>query len=140
MPLRHIKNLEDFFVDEHLEADEVAELLRLRLVGRRVVEASPGELVLDNGVKIIIEENSGCGGCSNGWSFISWYDVVDSENAIVDVQVTDIEGDGYGGDPTYTISIFYEDKRISEVEANDGYGNGYYGGGFYVTVKGIEED
>ena len=30
--------------------------------------------------------------------------------------------------------LYYHDKTL-EIEGDDGYGNGYYGGGFWVTIE-----
>ena len=34
----------------------------------------------------------------------------------------------------FKLFIYYHDKTL-EIEGDDGYGNGYYGGGFWVTIE-----
>ena len=38
----------------------------------------------------------------------------------------------------FKLFIYYKDDVLT-LNGNDGYGNGYYGGGFYVTVKSIND-
>lgn len=94
-------------------------------------------LTTDKGVKLTVEENEGCGGCGNGWSsFVMPDDLTDCNNAIVDVSITS----GNDGEGSYILSIFKENKQISKILTDDGYGNGYYGGGFQIEVTKIREE
>lgn len=97
-------------------------------------------LTTDKGIKLIISINEGCGGCENGWSsFLIPSDLVDCNNAIVDISIADGNFTS-NDDQIYILSIFKENKQISQILTNDGYGNGYYGGGFQIEIKGILEE
>ena len=37
----------------------------------------------------------------------------------------------------FIMFIYYEDNTINQLKGDDGYGNGWYGGGFYVTIKNV---
>ena len=41
-------------------------------------------------------------------------------------------------DDEFTMFVYYEDNTINQLKGDDGYGNGYYGGGFYITIKNVE--
>lgn len=109
------------------------------LIGHKIVSVTGFEdeiITLDNGKVYKITSNEGCGGCSNGWSEVTGLDELPTDNMITDVKYVD------GKDPeddNYTIFVYFHDKKF-EVEADDGWGNGYYGGGFTVTVAEVEED
>lgn len=45
--------------------------------------------------------------------------------------------DGWSDDE-FKMFVYYEDGTINELNGDDGYGNGYYGGGFCVTIKNIK--
>ena len=93
------------------------------LIGRRIVSVedavAPADtymetggylLTCDDGTQLLTYENEGCGGCGNGWSSLpDLKRLADHDNAITNVEAV------------------YDDHR-------DGYGNGYYGGGFYLRV------
>lgn len=88
-------------------------------------------LTCNDGTIIKITTNDGCGGCSNGWSsFKDLQRLEYNNNIITDVRTR------YKGDE-FTMFIYYEDGRINELKGDDGYGNGYYGGGFYVTIMEV---
>lgn len=125
---------------QHMDSVDVCKYFKEVLVGHKIVGYHSGfdrdTLITDNGYEITIEQNAGCGGCSNGWSLFQVNeDLVDCENGIIDVTIDDREDNDC--DELYRISIFKVDNRLTVIDTDDGYGNGYYGGGFYVTVKSI---
>ena len=72
------------------------------------------------------------GGCSNGWSameLVGEYDDLDA--AVMNVKYQDAST--LCGDE-FKMFIYLADDRIITFNGDDGYGNGYYGGGFWVTV------
>lgn len=92
-------------------------------------------LTCDDGTKIYIATNVGCGGCGNGWSYIENLELLeDTDNAITNVKC---EYKSQGSDE-FTLFIFYHNKEL-DIQGSDGYGNGYYGGGFYVTIIDVEK-
>lgn len=84
--------------------------------------------------------NKGCCGCSNGWSEIELMKLNDNQNVITNVKYEkDTTNEDYKwDDDAFTLFIYYQDNQINEISGTDGYGNGYYGGGFYVNVISIE--
>lgn len=87
-------------------------------------------LICNDGTIIKIEENEGCGGCGNGWSNIDLKKLEKNHNVITNVKCEYDKNDG----DLFKLFIFYQDDQLT-IKGDDGYGNGYYGGGFYVTIK-----
>ena len=124
---------------------------------RKGYEAGRWELICKDNTKIIVEENEGCGGCGNGWSSIDLKCLENNHNVITNV-ITEYEFDiaqrhknnikdfdiwNYDEDDRFKIFVYYEDSLWNRnsrevIQGEDGYGNGYYGGGFYITIKSIE--
>ena len=93
-------------------------------------------LICKDGTIIEIGTNEGCGGCSNGWSsFKDLKKLEENNNVITNIEVKYTE-DGYND--KFTMFVYYEDNKINQLHGDDGYGNGYYGGGFYITIKEIK--
>lgn len=88
---------------------------------------------------IEIGENEGCGGCGNGWSsFEDLKKLENNHNAITNVICEYVKDEGDWYNDKFKLFIYYQDDTLT-LEGDDGYGNGYYGGGFYVTIKNIDE-
>ena len=109
------------------------------LIGKRINEVicndDSYQLTTTDGEKITITVNEGCGGCSNGWSDIDDLKVLeDSDNAIMNVVCSQRDYEDQ-----FKLFIYYHDKTL-EIEGDDGYGNGYYGGGFWVTIEKEEAE
>lgn len=94
-------------------------------------------LICKDGTIIEIATNEGCGGCGNGWSrFEDLKKLEKNNNFITNIEVKYTE-DGWEDDE-FTMFVYYEDNTINQLKGDDGYGNGYYGGGFYITIKNAE--
>ena len=94
-------------------------------------------LTCNDGTIIEVATNEGCGGCSNGWSnFDDLKKLEENNNIITNIKV-EYSKDGWEDDE-FKMFVYYEDGQINELNGDDGYGNGYYGGGFYVTIKDIK--
>lgn len=92
-------------------------------------------LTCSDGTIIEVAENEGCGGCGNGWSdFRELLKLQENNNVITNViyEETDTIGD------KFKLFIYYQNDILT-IEGDNGYGNGYYGGGFYVNIKKVEE-
>lgn len=100
------------------------------LIGKSIKKVKRNTLICDDGTIIKIETNEGCGGCGNGWSSLDDLEILEHNNNII----TDVKCD-YHDSEEFTLFIYYEDGFINKLEGDDGYGNGYYGGGFHVTIK-----
>jgi len=96
-------------------------------------------LTCKDGTIIEVATNEGCGGCSNGWSsFENLKKLEENNNVITNIEVKYTE-DGWEDDE-FTMFVYYEDNTINQIKGDDGYGNGYYGGGFYITIKNVESE
>ena len=94
-------------------------------------------LTCKDGTIIEIATNEGCGGCGNGWSnFEDLKKLEENNNIITNIEVKYTEDGWY--DDEFTMFVYYEDNTINQIKGDDGYGNGYYGGGFYITIKNVE--
>lgn len=113
------------------------ELLKKALVGRKIVaiDTEHDRFTLDNGVVLEAEGNEGCGGCSSGnFSAIVKGDaIIDNIITAVTVEDREVEGERYPEDH-YSLFVFYGEEKVSLVEADGDWGNGYYGGGFSLRV------
>ena len=109
------------------------------LIGRKIVEIVDNLTIkLDNGEMYEVIESEGCGGCSSGWSEFSGFEELPLDNMITNVEYKDSyqteDEDKDEVEHEYNIFVYFGDKRF-DLEADDGWGNGRYGGGFTVTVK-----
>lgn len=99
------------------------------LVGHRVTSDGDYTLTLDNGTRLIIEPNEGCGGCSAGWYDVDFLNGTD--NAITSVEIE------YGDEDTdvFTLFVYADSIRTELFQVTGDVGNGYYGSGFKIRVK-----
>ena len=115
--------------------------LREALFGRSVVSVqtdeddySPeGRVLLDDGTELILQGNEG--GCSCGGGDYALTRLNDMPiNGITNVEV-DVEKIGSDTRLTYRIFVLAQDQRfeLAAFEGDDG--SGYYGSGFWFTVK-----
>lgn len=102
-----------------------------------ILEASGYILTCNDGTIIEIETNEGCGGCENGWSSFEDLKKLEENNNIITNIKVEYSKDGWEDDE-FKMFVYYEDGQINELNGDDGYGNGYYGGGFYVTIRNIK--
>lgn len=92
-------------------------------------------LICNDNTIIEIALNEGCGGCSNGWSsFEDLKKLETNHNVITNVKFIYPKDDW--NEDKFKLFIYYQDEMLT-LEGDDGYGNGYYGGGFYVTIKEV---
>lgn len=106
--------------------------------GYRLVDGY--RLICDDNSIIEIAINEGCGGCGNGWSEIDLMKLNENQNAITNVEYKKGSKEHKWDSDAFTLFIYYQDNQINEVCGTDGYGNGYYGGGFYVNVISIKRN
>ena len=116
---------------EYNEEDKIRDLLMYR----KVVKVENNTLTLDNGLKLEVCGNVGCGGCYSGW-----YDVTElneCDNVITNVEFVceDIDDSNSYNDTSYKIFVYAEDKKIKLLQVDGSDGNGYYGTGYSIIVK-----
>lgn len=112
----------------YYEESEIEKLL----LYRKIVEVTGDTLILDNGTRLTVYPNEGCGGCSSGW-----YDIVElnkCDNVITSVLCVCEPLDGWA-EYSYQIFVYSEntETKILQVDGTDG--NGYYGSGYSITVE-----
>ena len=108
--------------------DYVKELLLFhKVVSVQARNDQDAELVLDNGTVLEVYGNEGCGGCGNGWYYLTALNKCD--NAITNVEVVQDECE-----TVFSIFVYADDTRINLV-TYEGDDNGYYGTGYYLRVK-----
>ena len=118
------------FKQENLSSDELADLLK-ELVGMKITSMYDELIVLEDGTRIEIDINEGCGGCSSGWSELSVAKSANLDAAIMNVEYSQDNGSS----DKFKIFIYLANNETIELDGDDGFGNGYYGSGFWVTVK-----
>ena len=96
-------------------------------VGRKVIEVTDDTFILDDGSRLTVIPNEGCGGCGNGWYDIE--SIASFDHVITGVQVNVDPREEHFSLIFYSVGI--EGKGL-EVTGGD---NGYYGTGFSVRVS-----
>lgn len=135
--------------NKNLTGRALAQWLKENIVGQELISIksatpeqrelldNPGNEVyvieLANGYNVLIDANEGCGGCQNGWAEFS----VEQDGAGV-VTCVEFEDLGTAYSEEFRVFIYLENQPTIKFSGDDGVGNGFYGYGFYVTVKGIE--
>lgn len=126
----------DYTQYEHYNEKEITDLL----LYRKIVKVENDNLVLDNGLRLEVIANEGCGGCSNGWYYLT--ELNECDNVITNVEFVeddDYEDDGYN-DNSYKIFVYAEDKRIKILQVDGSDGNGYYGTGYSIRVRQADKE
>ena len=118
---------------EHHESRELNALF----VGRRVVAAEGDVLTLDDGTRVTVEPNEGCGGCCSGWYELEHIATAENVITAVSVEDEDMTDDPDGDDARYRLFVYAAGVDVkTEIATVKGYdGNGYYGTGFSLVVK-----
>lgn len=128
------------------DRDEITELL----MGRRVTKVDAEHLLLDDGTVIkAIGHDGGCA-CGAGCYDLSVLNGVD--NIITRVEFdydprgdwdADAERSGHPDDPEgkwtgyYRVFVFADNEQINLMQFDGSDGNGYYGTGFEILVRGV---
>lgn len=108
------------------------EELESLLLGHSVTIENDDTLVLDNGTRLEVRPNNGCGGCTSG---NYWIDAINgAENVITRVD-TSFEEDDRGEGETTTIFVYSGAVRTELLSITGSEGNGYYGYGYELVVK-----
>lgn len=103
------------------------QLLFHKVISVKAFNDQNAELVLDNGTILEVYGNEGCGGCGNGWYYLTALNKCD--NAITNVEVVENKDE-----TVFSIFVYADDTRINLV-TYEGEDNGYYGVGYYLQVK-----
>ena len=95
-------------------------------------------LTCKDGTIIEIATNEGCGGCSNGWSSFNGIKKLEENNNVI--TSIEVKYNSKLWQDEFIMYVYYEDSSINILNGDDGYGNGYYGGGFYITIKSVKNN
>lgn len=113
-----------------LTQDDQTEI-RALLIGRTVTKVDDEHLVLDDGTRLMIGGNEGCGGCENGNFDITTLNDC-PVNMIMNVEFEhEYTAEGWGD--IFRVFVYAADERIKLLEA-EGEDNGYYGVGYWIRV------
>lgn len=112
--------------DEGMEEDLKRLLLFRKVVKVEEVTDQLARITLDNGVILETQGNEGCGGCGNGWYYLTALNGCDNAITNVEVSVDDCE-------TKFSIFVFADNQQVNLV-TYEGDDNGYYGTGFYLTA------
>lgn len=121
------------FKQENLSSDELADLLK-ELIGMKITSMHDELIILENGTRIEIDINEGCDGCSSGWSELSIVNPMNSVDLDAAIMNVEYSQDNRSSDK-FKIFIYLANNETIELDGDEGIGNGYYGSGFWVTVK-----
>lgn len=120
------------------------------LIGKSIVKVEEGRfkerrfgeyvdtytLTCDDGTIIEVLTNEGCGACCNGWSsFKDLKKLEENNNVITNVETKYVDPNPRNENDEFIMFVYYEDGSLNKLKGDDGYGNGCYGGGFYINIK-----
>lgn len=115
----------------HTNTEEIAALL----IGRSITDVVNENFILDDGTKLQVVPNEGCGGCISGYYSVDFMNKVD--NVITNVTFSEDYEERYR--TVYTINVYTEGtysengEPLLSVSGSDG--NGYYGTGYRINVS-----
>lgn len=106
------------------------------LVGRKIVKADSNVLTLDSGTQLFIHPNEG--GCVCGAGDYELDNINKFDNVITDAEIKVTDLDKWDDEKLYQLFVYSGgiSTSVADIRGNDG--NGYYGTGFVITVKGIK--
>lgn len=115
----------------HTQVDRIKELF----VGKSVTKVDDDILELNDGTKLRMVGNEGCGGCISGEYLLT--ELNECENIITNVEVdADPASDDMPIEYTgrYRLFVYAGHRRINLATFEGTDGNGYYGTGFWILV------
>lgn len=118
---------------EHYDEKDISDML----IGHKVVDVDGwNTLVLDNGMKLLVEPNEGCGGCESGRYSIEH--IASCNNVITNVEFDCYDEENkrsyYTNCTHYKIFVIADGIRTELLDVYGTDGNGYYGTGYSIDV------
>lgn len=117
----------------NLKKDMKQALLYHSIVKVEEIDDQTGRLILDDGTRLIVIGNEGCGGCDNGWFYLTKLNTC--ENMITAVKFSD---DFDNGDEVFSLFVYAVNQPTTEVLRYEGYDNDCDGISYRVCVE-VEE-
>lgn len=112
------------------------DIIKDMLIGHSIKKINNHTLQLDNGIELEFYGNEGCC-CGAGC-----YDITELKgcrNVITNVEFEDESVDkDYSEGHSYKIFVYAENKKIKLLQCDGDDGNGYYGTGYHIRIKGIQ--
>ena len=117
------------------------------LLGRRIVgivdkgdgksRMGEAEILLDDGTVLFLEGHDGGCFCPAGcYTLQHLASLNEVDNIITKVEFYNNPASDYsGGEGVYSIFVFVDNKKINLATFEGSDGNGYYGSGYYITVR-----
>lgn len=119
---------------EFRETDETE--IRNLLMGRTVRKVTDDTVILDDGTVLKLVPNEGGCACSAGDYELTELNEC-PDNAIMSVEFEETNESEYGEGPrNFKVFVLAADRRIKLWEIDGDDGNGYYGTGYTIEVKG----
>lgn len=117
--------------------------IRNLLLGHKIVaDEAEDTLILDNGIRLKIWPNIGCGGCASGNYYLQH--IASVNNAITNVEFVedyDNDSDGYYDYyKHYRIFVIADGMTTELLDVYGTDGNGYYGTGYEIDVYLPDKD
>lgn len=125
------------------------------LVGRKIVDVRKATVnryswlsqkgvvvLLDDGSELELIPNNGCGGCGSGWYALEKLAKSGElpDNIITKVTIVDKDYEkGYERRTRYKLFVFADNQKVNLATFDGSDGNGYYGTGFDIEVRGQRE-
>lgn len=104
--------------------------IRETLIGRTVTKVNEETLELDDGTRLTVRPNDGCGGCPSGNYWLN--ELNDCPvNAIMAVEFIE---EGEDDHTSYKVFVLAENQHIKLLEVEGSDGNGFYGTGYWIQV------
>lgn len=120
----------------YIPQEDNEEMIKKLLIGHSVKKVNENTLELDNGIDLSFYGNDGCGGCPSGNYDIT--ELNECKNIITNVEFVDKE-DGYT-EHSYKIFVYAENKEIKLLQCDGDDGNGWYGTGYHIDIKGLDKE
>ena len=114
--------------------EDAIDRLKKLLIGHTLKKIDDDKLITDNGYILEFEGNDGCGGCCSGNYYIEKLDGCNNLITNVELKETCLDNDT---EYRYEIFVYTENDKIQILQCDGNDGNGWYGSGYWIYIKGV---